>query len=147
MSEYVDFVRDFATRTRENLEFIRTRKDCGANVNEVTQLINSLLGMLIFIQAKDDLPEARLEDIPEFPDIRRLKGRRAKKKFSLFIKAMRDAIAHGQIKQTKNKAKKITGFEFWTTPKKDPETKIWHIECSLDAIYEIAIILTKRITR
>ena len=38
----------FAQRTRENLEFIEKASNCGHHVHFVTQLINSLLGLIVF---------------------------------------------------------------------------------------------------
>jgi len=45
--DYQHVVRDFAQRTRHNLKVIRTRRAAGDEVYEVTQLINSLLGLLV----------------------------------------------------------------------------------------------------
>ena len=48
--QYQDLVRDFARRTRTNLEFIRHARNHGESVYEVTQLVNSMLGLLVFPQ-------------------------------------------------------------------------------------------------
>jgi hypothetical protein len=43
-----EFIIDFARRTRANLEFIESAKR--PDVFEVTQLFNSMLGLLVFPQ-------------------------------------------------------------------------------------------------
>ena len=50
--QYKDTVRDFAERTIKNLEAIEKMKNNNSNadVYEVTQLINSLLGLLVLIR-------------------------------------------------------------------------------------------------
>jgi len=60
--DYQHLVRDFAKRTRHNLEVIRKRCPAqGDEVYEVTQLINSMLGLLV-------LPKERYyESIPTTP--------------------------------------------------------------------------------
>lgn len=59
--EYSDVVKDFAERTLVNLRQIESLSESGYEAYEVTQLINSLLGLLIF-------PKERFhESIPEIP--------------------------------------------------------------------------------
>ena len=60
-----NLVLDFARRTKKNLEFIehsltRDRLNSENDVYEVTQLINSLLGLLVFPQQKfyDAIPSS-----------------------------------------------------------------------------------------
>lgn len=48
MEYHERFIIDFAKRTRANLEFIEQAKPSGDQVFEVTQLVNSLLGLLVF---------------------------------------------------------------------------------------------------
>lgn len=48
--EYHDLVRDFAERTRHNLRLIEERAAAGDRAYEVTQLINSMLGLLVLPQ-------------------------------------------------------------------------------------------------
>ncbi|NMC57860.1 MAG: hypothetical protein GYA51_00475 [Candidatus Methanofastidiosa archaeon] len=46
--EYENLVVDFITRTKMNLEFIENQALKNNKVFEVTQLINSMLGLLVF---------------------------------------------------------------------------------------------------
>lgn len=52
MSMYSEFIHDFAERTLANLELIQQEQKENQRF-EATQLINSLLGMLVFIQEKE----------------------------------------------------------------------------------------------
>jgi hypothetical protein len=54
--EYNDLLSDFASRTMLNLKLIEEHAD-HINANEVTQLINSFLGLFIFAQQKGRIPE------------------------------------------------------------------------------------------
>ena len=47
---YEDVIADFATRTKKNLELIRRlqAEDPESEIYEVTQLLNSMLGLLVF---------------------------------------------------------------------------------------------------
>lgn len=58
-----EFVIDFVRRTRKNLEFIedRVEADPGAELFEVTQLVNSLLGIIVLPR------EYYIKSIPEIP--------------------------------------------------------------------------------
>jgi hypothetical protein len=49
----------FAQRTRENLEFITHAKQQGSHVHVVTQLVNSMLGLVIFPWEAAVLDEAK----------------------------------------------------------------------------------------
>jgi len=65
--EYQNLVRDFAIRTMRNLEAVEaaTTRDRDAELYEVTQLINSMLGLLVFPQQKycSKIPEKSLEEL------------------------------------------------------------------------------------
>ena len=52
---YKDLLRDFASRTMNNLELIEKETKQGTAF-EVTQLVNSFLGVFIFAQQSDQMP-------------------------------------------------------------------------------------------
>ncbi len=49
---YENVVKDFAERTKVNLELIRDQKKPRNEIYEVTQLVNSMMGLLIFPKEK-----------------------------------------------------------------------------------------------
>ena len=58
---YEDVIRDFAIRTKKNLEIIERLHKNGMEAYETTQLVNSCLGLLVFPQ------QHFIERIPETP--------------------------------------------------------------------------------
>lgn len=62
---YEEVIRDFALRTRKNLEAIETLQRLDAGVFKVTQLINSMLGLLVFPQQEyvESIPRIPLEEL------------------------------------------------------------------------------------
>lgn len=100
-------IRDFIARTLRNLEFIETHAPergevTAPSVYEVTQLINSMLGLLVFpreefwtyftITSLDELPE-------QFPTLRQQKhriiiARHETSEFQALVRLMRNSFAH-----------------------------------------------------
>ncbi len=147
MYPYADFVREFATRTRCNLEKIEADHAAGVDVYEVTQLINSLLGMLVFIQVKKKLPKTHLSEIAGFPKVDFILGKNLTEKFDKFIEFVRHAVAHGNVEaEAQGKGSKtITHLVFFNIPPRKQKEN-WRIKCSIDEIRWIAVHLTELIT-
>jgi len=59
---YEEVIKDFAERTKQNLDVIEELQQDGSEVFETTQLINSCLGLLIFPR------EEYLDKIPKTPN-------------------------------------------------------------------------------
>lgn len=105
------FLNEFATRTKANLEYIEKNAEY-ANLYEVTQLINSLLGLIIIpvekykIEKKpsdNTLKNVSLEDYKKINNIIE-ECKKSKRWFcdyyndssvSRFIEHIRNAVAHG----------------------------------------------------
>ena len=99
MSE--DVIRDFAERTRLNLRAIERLETDGHDVYEVTQLVNSTLGLLVFPQQEfvDRIPETPLTELVRdgwpVPTVRR--GADRVNNLNQLIRYLRNAIAHFNI--------------------------------------------------
>lgn len=119
--DYQDLVRDFAHRTRDNLATLRNLQEMrpDAKVYEVTQLINSMLGLLVFPQQRyfDHIPETTLGElesrgwpIPEvegnYPQVRSLRE---------LVRYLRNAIAHCNIEFLADAKGQINGLRVWNT--------------------------------
>jgi hypothetical protein len=117
--DYQELVRDFADRTRTNLQTLRRLKeeDPEAEVYEVTQLMNSMLGLLIFpsetyVQRIPKTPLSELAcqgwPIPEvvgsYPQVAHLKE---------LVRYMRNAIAHCNVRFLSDEDRQIIGVELW----------------------------------
>lgn len=113
---YESVIRDFAQRTRTNLRTIEDFRASGGKAYEVTQLVNSMLGLLVFPRERfiDQIPETSLDDLEaagwpvpkvvgEFPQARDLRQ---------LIRYLRNAIAHFNIEIYWRKDSFCQGVEY-----------------------------------
>jgi hypothetical protein len=138
--DYQNLVRDFIQRTRKNLEYIEKAHatDPSAEVYEVTQLINSLLGLIVFPKEQYFLhiPETPLEDLAakgwKIPDV---KGNFSKiKNLRQLMQYMRNAVAHSNLEFISD-GHKLTGIRLWNCTRGG--VKNWQIEMKLTELREI----------
>lgn len=96
MGMYTHLHYDFALRTKANLEFIeKAYQDGTSGVYNVTQLVNSLLGMVIFLKEGQYLPNVPLNILCHEEHIRiDIDESRDCKKVNQFLRRFRNAIAH-----------------------------------------------------
>lgn len=139
MSMYAEFTKDFATITLENLYYIETAEKNGENTYEVTQLINSFLGLIVFPQEQNEERVGRVSIDPKIIDDLRLgvtentyTGRHAEVNLQNLIYHFRNAISHGHVEPQADKDKEIFGLEFYdcNSYKKKEEFRI-KVEISL----------------
>lgn len=116
--EYHNLVADFARRTQHNLHAIRTlNAGTGQGAYEVTALINSMLGLLVFPQQAfcDQIPELPLGTMKangwplpqvaaEYSDVDNLRT---------LIRYVRNAISHFHIKFLTDSTDQISGLTIW----------------------------------
>lgn len=125
---------DFAQRTRKNLDFIREskRKQPSIDIYEVTQLINSLLGLLVFPQQQyyRQIPETPLEvlanqgwpiptvigDFPQVTDLRQL------------LRYLRNAVTHSNMKFLSDNEHQINGIQVWNRAQGEV---VWRAELTI----------------
>lgn len=123
---YEDVIADFARRTKANLQIIRqlARQGGGTSAFEVTQLVNSMLGLLVFPQQGyiNRIPEIPLADLvskgwpipevigdhPQVSDLRQL------------VRMLRNAIAHFNLEFEPGCDNEIKALKVWNT---DPRTR------------------------
>src|SRR5690348_46972 len=91
---------EFAMRTKANLEFMQAARAQGADVHEVTQLANSLLGLVVFVWEKvfvEDMKQLRMKDLERkgWPRISVTKG--TSETLYDFVRHLRNAVAHGRL--------------------------------------------------
>ena len=139
---YQELVKDFAQRTKNNLETLRAiqaeRPDI--EVFEVTQMVNSLLGLLVFPQQEyvNKIPATPIEELAasgwavpevdgEFEQVNDLKQ---------LVQYLRNAIAHFNIKFTEDERGEINGLIVWNY---NPRERIinWRAKLTLDDIEKI----------
>jgi hypothetical protein len=139
MSMYDEFTKDFAARTLENLNYIETAEKNGKTTYEVTQLINSFLGLIVFPQEQDEERVGRVSIDPKIIDNlcsgvmeNTYTDQYEEVNLQNLIYHFRNAISHGHIKPHADKDKKIFGLEFYDcNPYKKKEEFRIKVEISL----------------
>ena len=121
MSMYELFIKDFVVRTNRNLEYIEEKKENGDEVYEVTQLVNSFLGLIVFPKEKAGEQIRRISDIQTIIDdiefeVRRNTYSYKRRDINLknFLYHVRNAIAHGGIEffHNNNEIKSISFYDY-----------------------------------
>jgi len=143
-----DFIKEFFERTVYNLKLYNKNNKSG-NKNfkyEVTQLINSLLGLVVFVK-EDDLSfnSINLDTIVKIEDINwrydhRNSGECEDKNFSNFLRHIRNAISHKRLK-IKSKDKQISSVVFKDEQRRN--NNIFEVELNIEQINSLVKELSK----
>lgn len=141
---------EFIVRTETNLRAIENLRKQGEHVYEVTQLINSLLGLLVYPREVffDDIPivtrETMKKDGWPLPDeeISQIQC------LSALVKNMRNAVAHFNIEIITNK-NDIEGIRFKNYLPHDTERRepVWIGVYSLDSLKRFVDMFLARISK
>jgi len=138
--EYTNLVRDFASRTRSNLAFVQEAAKEGNEVYEVTQLINSMLGLLVFPEQRfySKIPETKLSDLEkEGWPIPRVDGRYPQvDNLRKLARYLRNGISHFNLRFTETGGH-VDGIIIWNNePQKG--RKNWQAELKISELEAIA---------
>lgn len=136
---YKEVIQDFARRTRKNLEVIDQLHAEGREVYEVTQLVNSTLGLLVFPQQEyvDQIPCTPLEELRRdgWP-IPKVTGRfEQARDLNQLIRYLRNAITHFNIKFLGDGQNEIEILRVWN---EDRGRKTWEAVLSVSDLRGIA---------
>ena len=136
--EYQNVVRDFAERTRRNLHLLRRlqQENSELEVYEVTQLVNSMLGLLVFPQQcwYEQIPETPLSKLKEqgWPIPRVVGDFLDPTDLRQLVRYLRNAVSHFNIRFSVDDEGQIAGLTVWNRP---PRSEInWRAELSLEEI-------------
>ena len=139
MDYHKEFVIDFARRTRSNLEYIEAAEERGESVYEVTQLANSLLGLLVFPREHymQTVPDTPLSELVErgWPDIRPTHGQLPQDTLRQLMRMLRNSIAHCNVEFVADQDSEITGMKVWNTK---GGHRTWQAELTIDDLRTIA---------
>ena len=126
MAEYKGFVKEFASRTKSNLDFFwKEKPQQSIELYEFTQLVNSLFGLLIIPQQRE---YKRIND--DFIDAEVLETLQNKitrndyqyNDFAEILRHMRNALTHGTITMSAPTGY-ISAIEFADTNPDDPSKR------------------------
>lgn len=146
--EYQNLVKDFAYRTRVNLETLRQlqKSQPKLEIYEVTQLINSMLGLLVFPQQRyiECIPKTPLTElegqgwpipkvVDNYPQVRDLNE---------LVRYLRNAIAHCNLEFLSDDGRQLRGLRLWnnrteTEAGKRINKTTWKAELTIDDIEKI----------
>ena len=139
---YQDLVRDFARRTRVNLETLRVLKETRPDIElyEVTQLVNSMLGLLVFPQQRfyEHVPKIPLSDLADLGwPIPRVEGNYPQvKDLRELVRFLRNAISHCNLEFLADSNEQINGLIVWNTNPRTGQTT-WKARLSIEDIEKI----------
>lgn len=137
--EYNDLIKDFALRTRANLEYIKEQHN-KTKVFEVTQLINSMLGLLILPQQlTKSIPETSLKELEnkKWPMLQMLDSFPPALNLRELMRYLRNGVSHGHIHFISNPAKEISGVEIWNINNKGKIT--WKAKLTIEELEAITV--------
>ncbi|MCE7983812.1 MAG: hypothetical protein DYG89_21770 [Caldilinea sp. CFX5] len=144
-----------ARRTRKNLDYLYSQKAQGADVEEFTHLLNSMLGMIICLREEylkektvtwEDLKRKNLKivDLMCYSANPRSPQLKSHNSFSQLIRNMRHAFAHNCFTLLKNeKTNQIMGIRVWNIPPRKenkPENRIWETVISEQQLRDLAYL-------
>ena len=140
MNYHEAVIVDFARRTRANLDFVEAAKGRGENVFEVTQLANSLLGLLVFPQQRymNSIPDTPLAELVNqgWPKIQTTSGALPEENLHQLLRMLRNSIAPCNVEFMAESEGLITGIKVWNTKS---GKKTWQAELSLDDLRTIVM--------
>jgi len=140
---YENLVQDFAYRTRKNLDTLRTLQQTQPDVEvyEVTQLINSMLGLLVFPEQRffNEIPRTPLDELArqgwpipkvegDYPQVKDLQQ---------LVRYLRNGISHFNIKFYADGRAKIEGLLIWNEDPRNNNDITWKARLSIDDIEKI----------
>ena len=140
---YEKLVQDFADRTRDNLAAIeglvetQRQKEKKPTVFEITQLINSCLGLIVMPREKDikKIPRTSLGELETqgwpIPRLTNSSERPHNLNLRHLIEYLRNAIAHFNIEFTHNDHNEITGLKIWNQKERGDCPRKWESTLSV----------------
>jgi hypothetical protein len=145
---YEDIVADFAWRTQQNLRAIETAEQNGTCVFETTQLINSMLGLLVFPREEfvDRIPKTPLTQLRSegWPVPRVRPGFTQASDLAELVRYLRNAISHFNLEFRGDSENRISGVRVWNIRRGE---KTWEADLQLDELRGIAERFTELLVK
>jgi hypothetical protein len=140
--EYKHQVKDFVARTKANLELIEQSALAGQEGYEITQLVNSLLGLLVFPQQYyfNQIPALTMSEMKEagWPEIKVDGEFEQHQNLRDLMRYLRNAIAHFNIKFLGDDTHKLRALRVWNHRGSNQIT--WRAEIPFE---DLRLIVTK----
>ena len=138
---YESVIREFAERTRKNLHVIEELQNNGEEAYEVTQLVNSMLGLLVFPRERfvEHIPETPLSELQAggWPIPRVSGGFPQARDLRELVRYLRNAIAHFNIEFIGDGTNQISLLRVWNTHPRT-RSKTWEAEIGVSELRAIS---------
>lgn len=140
-------VQDFAKRTLSNLESIKQNKEL-SDVYEVTQLINSLLGLLVFPKEEfwDYIRPVPIANVPHADKIRTLtnESKTIPADLKALVEVLKHSVAHFNITFKRNdRSTYIEDIVIWN---EYPKGNIkWKAEATVFDLWDFVVVFASGI--
>ena len=138
MSMYHEFTKDFVERTLENLKYIEEAEKEGRSTYEVTQLINSFLGLIVFPQEQDEekirkveIDQKIIDDLSSGVMENTYTGQHKKVNLESTVYHFRNANSHGHVEPHADRNKEISVLYFHDFIQQKP-TVGFRIDCGFE---------------
>jgi len=148
-----DSFKEFARRTLANLKHMEAQKAKGVDVYEVTQLINSLLGLVTFPYERERIPNTPLRELNEhnwppdevlFGRALTINGKTGEPVSTLagLVEGLRHAVSHAMVSFTTDNRRppEITHVTFRNTGRLK-----WELVLSIDHLRKLVTCLAEEI--
>jgi hypothetical protein len=136
---YEDVVADFAKRTRTNLRAVEELQTQGHEVFEVTQLVNSMLGLLVFPREEfiGRIPRIPLAELKAqgWPVPKTRRGFAQVPDLNELVRYLRNAISHFNIEFVADGRNQISKVRVWNM---NAGKKTWESDLGLAELRGIA---------
>lgn len=155
-----DKTLEIAQRTRKNLEFIYAARQQGKDVEEFTQLVNSMLGMVISLRedyfkgSHITWQDVKAMGLANWTPVLKIAGKTSSNtspnlqqinSFSQLITKLRHAFAHNCFELVSDN-NLITGVKVWNVPtgsKNIPQNRVWEAEISETELKSLAYLFVE----
>ena len=117
-------------RTRKNLVYMREARRAGADIHEVTHLLNSLLGLVVvpWERLKTSIVDVDIETLDDWPRVKELENTYPgeTKSLEFLVNRIRNAVAHGGFRF------EGSGPSFSPDSREPSEVKVVMTDCRSD---------------
>ncbi len=133
---YKEFIKEFADRTRKNLDFIEKKQPDF----KITQLVNSCLGLIAFPREScfDKIPETKLSDLAAqgWPAPKNEGGFPPARNLQDFIRHLRNGITHGHLEFSAGAGNEIESMLVWDEDINKKHNKNWQVRFKMKELRE-----------
>jgi hypothetical protein len=139
--EYNELISDFACRTLQNLDVVQKRvRDGDKGLYDVTQLWNSLLGLIVLPLETEKKQKHNKSRIPATPMTelgsqgwpRLTENGDDHESLHDLVKNLRHAVAHANVKFIAGSDRQITSVEVWN--EYPPGTVVWNGRATVEEL-------------